>query len=138
MQIRTFTLADQSAVIELWHAAGLTRPWNDPDRDIARKLEHQPELFRVGVVGGRNIASAMAGYDGHRGWIYYLAVDEHHRGRGYGRALVRDAETALKAMGCPKVNLMIRVENDPAAGFYAALGYTDAQVQTLGLRLIAD
>lgn len=138
MQIRPFTLADQTAVISLWSATGLTRPWNDPARDIARKLEVQPELFRVGEFDGELIGTAMAGYDGHRGWLYYLAIDERFRGRGYARQLVRDAECALRSIGCPKLNLMVRAENDPAAGFYTALGYERSDVSTLGRRLIDD
>ncbi|MFP3617399.1 GNAT family N-acetyltransferase, partial [Paraburkholderia sp. SIMBA_050] len=78
---------DESAVVALWQACGLTRPWNDPHRDIARKLTEQPELFLVGEADGRLVASAMIGFDGHRGWVYYLAVAPACQGRGYGRML---------------------------------------------------
>lgn len=136
--IRPFAVADTDAVIALWQAAGLTRPWNDPRRDIARKLRVQPELFLVAEDAGCVIGSVMAGYDGHRGWLYYLATAPGRRGEGIARALVRQAEQALLAMGCPKVQLMVREGNDGVLGFYAAQGYEPFGVHNLGKRLIAD
>ncbi len=137
--IRPFTVADTDAVIALWHAAGLTRPWNDPRRDIERKLAVQPELFLVAAAGEEEpVGSVMAGYDGHRGWLYYLAVAATHRGAGVGRALVAEAERRLLAMGCPKVQLMVRPENSAVRGFYAALGYDSFDVWATGKRLVAD
>lgn len=140
--IRTFATTDEPAVIALWQAAGLTRPWNDPHADIVRKRAVQPELFVVGEVGGEGereiIASAMAGYDGHRGNVYYLAVSSAHQRRGYGRALMAEVERRLLAIGCPKLNLMVRDDNRAAAGFYHRLGYEAQQVVTLGRRLIED
>jgi GNAT superfamily N-acetyltransferase len=123
MLIRACTRTDEDAVIALWHACGLTRPWNDPRRDYARKMAMQPELFLVGERNGRVVASVMAGYDGHRGWMNYLAVDPAHRGQGLGRALVRHLEQALIALGCPKLNLQIRADNAAVGAFYARLGY---------------
>jgi ribosomal protein S18 acetylase RimI-like enzyme len=136
--IRTFTDADEAAVVALWQAAGLTRPWNDPHADIARKRTVQPELFLVGELGGEIVASAMAGYDGHRGSVYYLAVSPGQQRRGHARALMAEVERRLEALGCPKLNLMVRHDNTIAIGFYERLGYDPQAVVTLGKRLIVD
>ena len=136
--IRTFTKADETAVVALWRVAGLTRPWNDPHADIARKQTVQPELFLVGQLGGEIIASAMAGYDGHRGSIYYLAVSPDHQRQGHARALMAEVELRLTALGCPKLNLMVRHDNSAAMGFYERIGYDEQAVATLGKRLIVD
>ena len=151
-EIRSFDRADTDAVVALWEDAGLTRPWNDPRADIERKLAVQPELFLVaeesardgvGVVetstaGSRIVGSVMAGYDGHRGWLYYLASASDRRGGGIGRALVAEAERLLRAMGCPKVQLMVRTGNEQVLGFYDALGYERFEVGNTGKRLIHD
>ncbi len=108
MHIRPFQSADTEAVVNLWQACGLTRPWNDPYRDIQRKLAEQPELFLVGEVDGTLMASAMVGTDGHRGWLYYLAVAPEHQRRGHARRLVATAEQLLSERGCPKLQLMVR------------------------------
>lgn len=136
--IRAFTLRDTESVIALWQATGLTRSWNNPHLDIQRKLTVQPELFFVAVDGHDIVGSVMAGYDGHRGWLYYLASDPHRRGQGIGRALVTAAEEALLEMGCPKVQLMVRPGNDEALSFYDSLGYERFSTTTTGKRLIAD
>jgi len=136
--IRTFANPDEAAVVALWRAAGLTRPWNDPHADIARKQTVQPELFLVGELGGEIVASAMAGYDGHRGSVYYLAVSPAHQRSGYARALMAEVERRLEAMGCPKLNLMVRRDNTAVIGFYDHLGYEEQSVVTLGKRLIVD
>lgn len=137
--IREFRREDAEAVVGLWEVPGLTRPWNDPRRDIERKLAVQPELFLVAVdPADRVVGSVMAGYDGHRGWLYYLASDPGHRGQGIGRALVVEAERRLLAYGCPKVQLMVRTENEQAMAFYDRLGYERFEVATTGRRLIAD
>jgi ribosomal protein S18 acetylase RimI-like enzyme len=138
MQIRPFTEADTDAVTVLWQACGLTRPWNDPLRDIQRKLTVQRELFLVGEVDGRLVASAMAGYDGHRGWVNYLAVVPDAQGLGYGRALMAHIEAALLARGCPKLNLQVRSSNTAVLAFYRQLGYVQDEAISLGKRLIAD
>ncbi|HMG21155.1 MAG TPA: GNAT family acetyltransferase [Kofleriaceae bacterium] len=134
--IRTFAGPDEEAVIALWRAAGLTRPWNDPRADIARKRTVQPELFLVGELGGEIVASAMAGYDGHRGSVYYLAVSPAHQRAGHARAVMAEVERRLLALGCPKLNLMVRHDNRPALGFYERLGYDEQAVVVLGKRLI--
>lgn len=138
MEIRVFDPAETRAVVALWAAAGLIRPWNDPYRDIARKSAVQPELFLVAVAAGTIVGSVMAGYDGHRGWLNYLAVADSHRGTGIGRALIEHAEAGLLALGCPKVQLQVRVENAEAAAFYERLGYARYDVVDLGKRLIPD
>jgi ribosomal protein S18 acetylase RimI-like enzyme len=138
MNIRPFQPEDEQAVIALWQACGLTRPWNDPHADIARKRTEQPELFLVGMVGGELMASAMAGFDGHRGWVYYLAVAPAHRGRSYGSALMREVERLLLERGCPKLNLQVRATNAGAAAFYRKLGYAQDDLLSLGKRLIHD
>ncbi|RWZ49513.1 GNAT family acetyltransferase [Labedella phragmitis] len=149
MRIRSFQRSDTDAVVSLWEACGLTRPWNDPLRDIERKLTVQPELFLVGEAaapdgtaapddGGALVATLMAGYEGHRGWLNYLAVDPAHRGRGFGRLLVSEAETQLEALGCPKVNLQVRADNSAAMRFYETLGYAADGSVSMGKRIIPD
>ena len=138
MKIRVYAPEDQAAVIALWDACGLTRPWNDPARDIARKLTVQADGFLVGELDGKVIASAMFGYDGHRGWVNYLAVSPDHRGRGHGAQLMARGEAVLQDMGCPKLNLQVRKGNAEVLKFYAKLGYGDDEVVSLGKRLISD
>ena len=138
MRVRIFEPHDEAVVIALWQACGLTRPWNDPGRDIARKLAVQGDGFLVGGVDGRVIASAMFGYDGHRGWVNYLAVAPDHQRRGYAAQLMAEGEVWLKAAGCPKLNLQVRTLNGDALGFYAKLGYAADDVVSLGKRLISD
>ena len=138
MKIRTFQSTDEAAVIDIWSRCGLLRAWNDPRKDIARKLSVQPELFLVGTVDERVIGTIMAGFDGHRGWINYLAVDPDSRRQGYGRALMRAAEQRLYAMGCPKINLQIRKGNLAAVKFYRRIGFAPDAVVSFGKRLIED
>src|SRR5678815_2568491 len=128
--IRPFAKSDEAAVVALWRAAGLTRPWNDPHADIRRKQAIQPELFLVGEYDREIVATAMAGYDGHRGSVYYLAVSPAHQRCGHGRALMAEIERRLEALGCPKLNLMVRDDNRVAIGFYERLGYDNAAVVT--------
>ena len=138
MHIRAFHAADEGAVVALWQECGLTRSWNDPRKDIARKLAVQPELLLVGVTDGAVMASVMAGYEGHRGWMNYLAVAPRFRGRGYGRALVEHVERLLLERGCPKVGLLVRSSNPDAVEFYRRLGYAQDESISLGKRLIVD
>ncbi len=138
MEIRAFLTSDEATVIALWQACELTRPWNDPYKDIVRKLTVQPELFVVGMEGNELIASAMFGFEGHRGWVNYLAVSPAHQRRGHASALMRWGEEALKAHGCPKINLQIRSSNAPVIAFYQSLGYRQDDVVSLGKRLIPD
>jgi ribosomal protein S18 acetylase RimI-like enzyme len=138
MEIRPFEPADEDAVVALWERCGLTRPWNDPHKDIRRKLAVRPEWFLVGVREAAVVATAMAGYDGHRGWIYYLAVDPDHQRKGLGRAIVAEAERLLRAAGCPKINLQVRTMNQGVVAFYQRLGYSLDEVVSLGKRLEHD
>jgi len=138
MKIRTYQLEDEEAVVQLWERCGLTRPWNDPRKDIARKLSEQPELFLVGAIGAEVIATAMAGFDGHRGWVHYVAVSPEHQKKSYGRQLMREVERLLLARGCPKVNLQVRTSNQEVIEFYRALGYVEDDAISLGRRLIPD
>jgi ribosomal protein S18 acetylase RimI-like enzyme len=137
-QIYQFQMSDTEAVVALWKACGLTRPWNDPYKDIARKQIVQPELFLVVREGKGVVGTIMAGFDGHRGWVNYLAVAESHRGRGIARTLMREVERRLESSGCPKMNLMVRQGNDEVIKFYERLGYTIEKSVALGKRLIDD
>ncbi|WP_417285352.1 GNAT family acetyltransferase [Comamonas sp.] len=139
MEVRPFTPADSEAVVQLWQDCGLTRPWNDPYKDIARKLSVSPDLFWVGCdADGSIVASIMVGYDGHRGWINYLAVHPGHQRQGNARSLMKLAEQVLTEQGCPKLNLQIRAGNKAVIAFYESLGYVDDQTVSLGKRLIPD
>ncbi len=138
MIIRPFQAADEAAVVALWQACDLVRPWNDPHKDIRRKLRVNPEWFLVGEIDGRVVAGVMAGYEGHRGWINYLAVDPAFRRRGLGRALMAEAERLLRAAGCPKISLQVRTSNAAVAAFYRDLGFAVDDVLSLGKRLESD
>jgi ribosomal protein S18 acetylase RimI-like enzyme len=139
VSIRPFDPVDEDAVVALWDEAGLLRPWNDPRSDIARKLTVQPELFVVAVEADDAIVGAvMAGFDGHRGWINYLATAVTHRGRGIGAALVEHVVGALADRGCPKVNLQVRADNDAVIAFYERLGFGVEELVNMGRRLIVD
>jgi ribosomal protein S18 acetylase RimI-like enzyme len=138
MDIRAFRPADEPEVIRLWTECGLTRSWNDPHKDVLRKLSVQPELFLVGLLDGAIAATAMAGFDGHRGWANYLAVAERYRRRGFGRAFMQRVEKDLEALGCPKVNVQIRSANAAVVAFYEKLGYARDETIVLGKRLIPD
>ena len=138
MDIRPFQPQDEEAVVALWTRCDLVRPWNDPHKDILRKREVRPDLFLVGVLDGQIVASVMAGYEGHRGWLNYLAVDPKHQRHGFGRAIVTEAERLLRAAGAPKINLQVRTTNDGVIEFYRRLGYSVDPVVSLGKRLEGD
>ena len=129
---------DEKAVVALWRRCDLVRPWNDPYRDIQRKLVVRPDLFLVGIVDGQVVATVMGGYEGHRGWLNYLAVDPEFQRRGYGRAIVAEAERLLQKAGCPKINLQIRTSNEGVIEFYRRLGYAVDDVVSMGKRLEHD
>jgi ribosomal protein S18 acetylase RimI-like enzyme len=138
MLIRAYQSSDEAAVVALWQACDLTRPWNDPYKDIARKLQVRPDLFLVGEVQGRLMASAMFGYEGHRGWVNYLATSPDHQRQGHAKAMMQHGEALLLASGCPKINLQVRASNAQVLAFYQSLGYQDDQVVSMGKRLIPD
>ena len=129
--IRPARADEAEAVIALWQACGLTRPWNDPARDFARAVEGASSTVLVAEAEGVQ-GSVMVGDDGHRGWIYYLAVAPGSRGAGLGRALMDAAEAWLGARGCAKIQLMVREDNEAVLGFYARLGLERQGVVTLG------
>ena len=138
MQIRPFQTGDEAAVISLWESCDLVRPWNDPQKDILRKQAVRPDLFLVGELDGKIIASVMAGYEGHRGWLNYLAVHPEHQRRSFARAMVAEAEQRLRNAGCPKINLQVRNSNRGVIEFYQRIGYPIDDVVSLGKRLERD
>ncbi|MXW53966.1 MAG: GNAT family acetyltransferase [Gammaproteobacteria bacterium] len=138
LEIRSFEAADQADVVGLWHECDLVVPWNDPVKDIQRKLRVQGELFLVGLLNGRMVATVMSGYEGHRGWINYLAVTPEHRGQGIGRCMMDAAEVRLRDLGCPKINLQVRRSNTQAVDFYRSLGFIEDESISLGKRLLQD
>jgi len=138
MLIRPYQAADQHAVVALWERCQLTRPWNDPVKDIQRKLSVEPVSFLIGVIEESIVATIMVGYDGHRGWVNYLAVEPSRQKSGLGRAMMAKAERLLLARGCPKLSLQIRTSNAQAVEFYKRLGYATDDVVSMGKRLIPD
>ncbi len=138
LTIITYRPQDEPAVLQLWEDCKLTRPWNNPKRDIERILQVYPELFLVGFIGEILVATVIGGYDGHRGWIYYLGVLPDYRWRGYGRMMMEAVTEKLRNMGCPKINVQIRSDNTRALGFYRNLGYTNEDVISLARRLVED
>jgi ribosomal protein S18 acetylase RimI-like enzyme len=135
MEIEMLPSTMAGAAVELWHAAGLTRPWNDPSRDLKLASSGPSSTVLAGVQGEDLVATAMVGHDGHRGWVYYLAVRADARGRGHGRAMMHACEQWLAAREIAKLNLMIRADNEDARAFYAALGYGTDDVRVMSCRL---
>jgi ribosomal protein S18 acetylase RimI-like enzyme len=153
VDIRPYEERDRAGLVDLWRRCGLTRPWNDPDLDIDRKLAVGGDLLLVAhdpaspigdesvgdvSVGDVVVGSVMVGYDGHRGWINYLAVDPGRRRRGLGERLMAVAERRLRAVGCPKINLQIRRTNPGAVEFSRSLGFEEDEVTSMGKRLFDD
>ena len=138
LAIRPFRASDRDAMVDLWDRCGLRVSHNDPHKDIERKLAEQPDLFLVGESSGSIVACCMCGYEGHRGSIYYLGTHPDYQGRGFGRAIMQEAERLLMARGCPKINLMARESNAGVIGFYERLGYAREPVVVMGKRLIPD
>jgi ribosomal protein S18 acetylase RimI-like enzyme len=138
MKIRPYKKSDEAAVIELWKKCSLARPQNDPKKDIARKMKVNPELFLVGVEGTKVIATAMGGYDGHRGWVNYVGVDPDYQRRGFGQQIMLAVEKALLTKGCPKFNLLVRTDNLGAIKFYETIGFNREDCVEMGKRLIPD
>jgi len=138
MEIVEYREKNAKEVTELWYKCNLVVPSNNPRKDIERKLMIDRELFLVGILKGKVIASVMGGYEGHRGWINYLAVDPGYRRNGYGRHMMQEVEKRIRARGCPKINLQVRASNEAGIQFYRSLGYTDDNVIGLGKRLVED
>ena len=135
VNIRTYKDSDKEEVVGLWEQCNLVVPWNHPETDINIKMNFQPELFLVGEVGGRIIATVMAGFEGHRGWINYLAVLPKFQKQGIGRTMMQKAEQRLRDLGCPKINLQVRSSNKDVIAFYKSVGFSQDDVISLGKRL---
>ena len=138
MDIRSFELTDSDQVVALWQSCGLVRPWNNPLLDIQRKVAVNDELFLVGDSSAGIVASVMGGYDGHRGWMNYLAVSPDYQRRGYATDLIACLEEKLLVIGCPKINLQIRTDNIAVQRFYRKLGFDVDDAVSMGKRLIPD
>jgi ribosomal protein S18 acetylase RimI-like enzyme len=136
MEIRPYLESDEAAVAELWREVFAEAPaWNVPAADIGRKLAVQRELFLVATVGSEVVGTAMAGYDGHRGWVYYVAVRPRYRRQGIGTALMERVEAGVARLGCPKINLQVRASNEGVVSFYEKLGYQVEERISMGKRL---
>ena len=138
MKIRAYQENDEQAVISLWCECGLVVAQNDPKKDIERKLQVNRDLFIVGVSEGAIVATVMGGYDGHRGWINYLAVKPSEQRKGFGKRMMYEIEHLISLKGCPKINLQIRNSNLDVLAFYTSIGYSDDLVVGLGKRLEHD
>ena len=136
--IRSYRESDKEDVIQLWEECGLVVPWNNSQLDIERKQAVQPELFLIGLIHEEIIATAMVGYEGHRGWVNYLAVKPKFQRQGIGQQIMEEAERRLLKLGCPKLQVQIRNTNDGVVKFYRKLGYLQDEVVNLGKRLISD
>jgi ribosomal protein S18 acetylase RimI-like enzyme len=135
VNIRSYWARDQAAVVDLWERCGLVVPHNDPLCDIESKQQVNPEWFLVGELEGQVVATCMVGYEGHRGWINYLAVSPDYRRGGIATQMVLRAEEILSDVGCPKINLQVRESNRSVKAFYEHLGYANDRVVSLGKRL---
>jgi hypothetical protein len=135
MHIESLSPSQFDEAIALWHDTGLTRPWNDPVHDLRRAVAGPASTVLAGRDGDELLATAMVGHDGHRGWVYYLAVRPDRRGRGHGRAMMHACETWLAARDVPKIDLMVRTENDGVLAFYNAIGYGRDDVFVMSKRL---
>ncbi len=138
LRVRPYDREDEREVIALWRACGLVVPQNNPRRDIERKLRVRPEWFLIGERAGRIVATCMVGYEGHRGWINYLAVHPDCQRQGYARQIMEEAERLLREAGCPKINLQIRATNTGVIAFYKTIGYRIDEVVSMGKRLEED
>ena len=138
MKIAPLTEPDFSAVITLWKDCGLTRPWNDPEKDMHFAMQGQGSTILVGKLAGEIVASVMVGHDGHRGVLYYLSAAPLHQGKGFGRAIHDAAIAWLQSKGVWKVNLLIRNDNERVRGFYERLGYIENNAISFGKVIAAN
>ena len=138
MEIRPYQETDQLPVVQLWTDCGLVVQWNNPHLDISRKLKVHREMFLVGSIKGQIVSTVMAGYEGHRGWINYLAVHPEFQSSGIGKLIMEEAEKLLRKIGCPKINLQVRSTNINVIEFYKNIGYKIEDVISLGKRLVPD
>lgn len=134
--VRPYQEADEAAVARLWRQVFPNAPaWNHPETDIRRKLAVQRDLFLVATLDGEVLGTAMAGYDGHRGWVYYVVVHPRRRRQAIGTTLMRNVEKRLAALGCPKLNLQVRADNHQVVAFYQHLGYEVEERISMAKRL---
>jgi ribosomal protein S18 acetylase RimI-like enzyme len=138
MNTQPYSPKYEKEVIALWGRCNLVRPNNNPKKDIQRKMKVNPELFLIGLIDGKVVATAMGGYEGHRGWVNYLGVDPVYRKKGLGRQMMLALEKLLLERGCPKLNLQVLVTNTEAMKFYERTGYKRDEVISMGKRLIPD
>ena len=138
MEIREYKEEDEKEVIALWSLCDLVVPWNDPKKDIERKLKVDRDLFLIIKEPEMIIGTVMGGYEGHRGWINYLTVHPQHQRKGVGTLLMKEVEKRIKSKGCPKINLQVRESNTEVLSFYKAIGYGNDNVVSLGKRLVQD
>ncbi|MEC8236355.1 MAG: GNAT family acetyltransferase, partial [SAR324 cluster bacterium] len=138
IEIRSFQLEDEFPLIKLWVKCQLVVAWNDPSKDISRKVQLDLEGLLLDWHDNSLIASVMAGYEGHRGWINYLAVEPEFRRKGLGKTMMKAAETYLEQFECPKINLQIRAQNHQVIEFYKSIGFLQEDVINMGKRLIPD
>jgi len=136
--IRPYHPDYEKEFVDLWFECDLLTPQNNPRRDIERKLGVNPDWFLMGIIGGKVVATCMAGYEGHRGWINYLAVSPQYRRQGIASFMMNQAESRLRAAGCPKINLQIRETNTEVMHFYESIGYAKDLVMSMGKRLEHD
>ena len=127
MSISSIEDSDIPEVIALWQRCGLTRPWNDPEADIALARRRSNSTVLIGRDGATIVATAMVGHDGHRGWVYYVAVDPDRRALGHGRMIMHASEDWLRQASIAKLQLLVRRENTRAGAFYQSLGYSESQ-----------
>ena len=136
LAVRTYQQNDLDTVIALWKDCGLLVPWNNPYTDIESKMQDSPGLFFVALLEDKLVGTCMAGFDGHRGWVYYMAVEKSHRNQGIARRLLAKAESSLAELGCAKLELMVRKSNRRVVDTYRALGFKEEEVSVLSKRLI--
>jgi ribosomal protein S18 acetylase RimI-like enzyme len=136
--VKPYSSQNMDDVIDLWNRCNLLRSWNDPKKDIKRKIKVNPELFLLGFIDNRLIATVVGGYDGHRGWINYLAVDPAYKQRGFGKQIMEAVEEKIGALGCPKINIQVRADNKDTLKFYESIGYKIDKVVSIGKRLEED
>jgi hypothetical protein len=135
MEITDALDSDVEAIVALWERCELTRPWNDPRADIALAQRTPTSTVLVGKVGAQIVATAMVGCEGHRGWVYYVAVEPSLRTEGHGRRIMDAAEARVRAFGAPKIQLMVRTDNSAASAFYRSIGYLKEETAVWGKRL---
>jgi ribosomal protein S18 acetylase RimI-like enzyme len=136
--IRSYQHSDKENIIKLWGDCDLIVSWNNPEKDIARKLKVNPEWFLIGELNGQIVASCMVGYEGHRGWINYLAVDPKYQRKGIASKMMAEAENILRSTGCAKINLQVRETNPDVVKFYESIGYKVEPMVNMGKRLEND